>query len=308
MKKYIVLGAALLTALSVAGCKKTEEESANTPTLSGLSINQVPPFLAKGATLTYHANVNAVTVSKGALPTLGLYWQVNSAAKDTLTRNTAQSNPDFVYTADTLGTYNVFCYAFASGCYNASASSAFVVVDPETVLTGLSAAKETEVNGITWKTANLNNSSCGLSFRNSTVLDAPIGRMYNWEEAQTACPAGWHLPSLQDFETSFADASGDILSADLMADASFRGEKMWEYWTAVQINNKHGFNAIPTGYVDILDTINTYDKWGEYASWWTSDSDGELGCYLYLFEQEPLAKTGKGDKNSLYLGVRCVKD
>ena len=57
-----------------------------------------------------------------------------------------------------------------------------------------------------------------------------------------------------------------------------------------------------------MDTINTYDKWGEYASWWTSDEDGELGTYLYLFEQEPKARTAKGDKSSLYLGVRCVKD
>lgn len=308
MKKYIVLGAALLALLPAVSCKKTEDETSNTPTLSGLTINQVPPFLAKGTTLTYKANVSSLMVSKGDIPSVGLYWQVNSAKRDTLTKNTAQTNPDYVYTADTLGTYNVFCYAFASGYYNASASSSFIVVDPATVLKGVEEATETEVNGITWKTSNLNNASCGLSFRNSAVLDAPIGRMYTWEEAQTACPAGWHLPSLQDFKTSFADASGDILAQDLMADATFRDEKMWEYFTAVQINNKYGFNAIPTGYIDAMDTINTYDKWGEYASWWTSDEDGELGTYLYLFEQEPKARTAKGDKSSLYLGVRCVKD
>ena len=310
MKKYILLGTALLTLLGAASCKKTDDDTTNTPSLSGLTVNQVPPFLPKGTTLTYKANVDYITVSKGDMPaTLGLCWQVNSAKRDTLTRNTAQSNPDYVYTADTLGTYNVFCYAYATGYYSASASSSFIVVDPETVLTDVEdPSGEVTVNGITWKAGNLNNGTCGLSFRNSSVLDAPMGRMYNWQEAQTACPAGWHLPSLQDFKTSFAETSGVIHSGDLMADASFRGEKMWEYWSGVTVTNKYGFNAIPLGYIDSSDTVNTYDKWGEYACWWTSDSAGGMGVYLYLFEREPEALTGKGDKESLYLSVRCIKD
>lgn len=309
MKKYIVLSTALLTILTVEGCKKSDDSSETNPSLSGLTINEAPVFLAKGTVLTFKADARSLTVSKGDMPSaVGLYWQVNSAQKDTLTKDVSLSNPDFVYTVDTLGTYNVFCYAFADGVYNASASSSFIAVDPSLVLTGTAPEEEISAGGLTWKARNLNNPACGLSFRNSTVIDEPLGRLYSWEEAQSACPAGWHLPSTADFVTSFADASGDILSGDLMADASFREEKMWEYWPQVTITNKYGFNALPVGYIDSLDTISTYDNWGEYACWWTSDSSEGQGVYLYLYEELPKAQMGKGDKNTLYMSVRCVKD
>lgn len=308
MKKYIVLGTACLAVLAVASCKKTDDSTTTTPALSGLSINEAPAFVAKGTSITYKANLQSIAVSKGELPTLGLYWQVNTAKKDTLTKDTSKSNPDFVYTADTLGTYNVFCYAFAAGCYNTSASNTFTAVDPEKVITGLKPEEEITVSGITWQTSNLNAPGYGLSFRNSPVLDQPMGRLYSWEEAQTVCPAGWHLPSAQDFATSFASADGVIKAEDLMADASFNGDKMWEYWPQIQINNKHGFNAVPVGYIDSLDAVSTYTKWGEYACWWTSDTADGQGVYLYLFEELPAAQTGKGDKSTLYMSVRCVRD
>lgn len=309
MKKYIVLGTALLTFLAVEGCKKSDESQDTNPSLSGLTINEAPVFIAKGTTLTFKADVSDLTVSKGDVPSsVGIYWQVNSAQKDTLTKNTSLSNPDFVYKADTLGTYNVFCYAFANGFYNASASSSFIAVDPTKVLTGTAPEEEITWGGLTWKAHNLNNPSCGLSFRNSPVVDEPMGRLYSWEEAQGVCPAGWHLPSADDFSTSFGDAEGNIMAGDLMANAYFREEKMWEYWTQVQITNRFGFNAIPTGYIDTLDTINTYSNWGDYACYWTSDSADGQGVYIYLFEENPKVQVGKGDKSSLYMSVRCVKD
>ena len=307
MKKYILLGTALLTLLGAASCKKTDDDTTNTPSLSGLTVNQVPPFLPKGSTLTYKANVDYITVSKGDMPgALGLYWQVNSAKRDTLTRDTAQSNPDFVYTADTLGTYNVFCNAYATGYYNASASSSFIVVDPETVLTDVEdPSGEVTVNGITWKAGNLNNGTCGLSFRNSSVLDAPMGRMYNWQEAQTACPAGWHLPTAEEWDALGTEAG------NLMAPAKFLDLDMWVPALGQKITNSTGFNAIPVGYLDNTASLDKFRRYGEMAAFWTSSdsaSDSSLAQFRYILYDNPAIMKGNGSKTSLALSVRCVKD
>ena len=309
MKKFILLTSALVAALSVAGCKKDNSESTTTPSLSGLTINEAPSFVGKGAVLTFNADVSKIYVSSGDMPTVGLYWQVNTAKKDTLTRNIKESNPTFTYTVDTLGTYNVVCYAYAgSGYYNTSATASFMAIDPAKVVTEMGADQQITAGGLTWLANNLNNGASGISLRKSPILDTALGRLYNWTEAQTACPAGWHLPSAADFYTSFGNAEGKIPAGSLMVDASFNGEKMWEYWPQVKITNSFGFNAVPTGYVDTTDSFNTYTQYGEYACWWTADSANELGTYMYIHDEYTDVRKGTGDKNSLYMGVRCVKD
>ena len=310
MKKFILLTSALVAALSVAGCKKDNSESTTTPSLSGLTINEAPSFVGKGAVLTFNADVSKISVSSGELPTVGLFWQVNTAKKDTLTRNIKESNPTFTYTVDTLGTYNVVCYAYAgSGYYNTSATASFIAIDPATVVTGMAPAPEMEAGGLTWLANNLNNGASGISLRKSPILDTALGRLYNWTEAQSACPAGWHLPTVSEFYTSFGNAEGKIPAGSLMVDASFNGEKMWEYWPQVKITNSFGFNAVPTGYVDTTDSFNTYTQYGEYACWWTADNaNDELGTYMYIHDEYTDVRKGTGDKNSLYMGVRCVKD
>ena len=310
MKNYINAAVILLTLLAPAACKKSDTTTTK-PSLSGLSINQAPDFIAAGTTLTFKADVSSLSVSDGTKPTVGLYWQVNTARKDTTTKDVSKLNPDFVYRADTLGTYTVFCYAFAgSAYYNTSASASFKAIDPATALTGIGSEEEITVNGITWKTRNQSHATLGRSFRNSPILDSVTGRLFSWEEAQTVCPAGWHLPSVAEFNTSFADATtGKLPSGKLMADASFLGDKMWSYWPEVKISNQFGFNAIPVGYIDDTDVFSTYTKYGEYACWWTADQSNDgLGTYLYIYQEYPDVRKGQGDKKSLAMGVRCVKD
>ena len=52
----------------------------------------------------------------------------------------------------------------------------------------------------TWLAQDLNyetdNSWC---FQNDPANCETYGRLYNWEAAMNACPAGWHLPSDQEW-------------------------------------------------------------------------------------------------------------
>lgn len=309
MKNSISAGLILLTLLVPAACKKSSDTSSTKPSLGGLSITQAPAFVARHTKLTFSADVSDLAASDGTSPTVGLYWQVNTAKADTLTRDVCKSNDDFKYEVDTLGSYTVFCYAFAgSNYYNTSASSSFKAINPDTALTDTAPAEEITVKGKTWKARNMNHATMGRSWRNSPVLDPVMGRLFSWNEAQTVCPEGWHLPTVAEFEASFAGEDGTLSAGSLMADASFLKEKMWEYWPAVQITNQYGFNALPLGYIDTMDTVNTYQKYGEYAMWWTADQDEDLGTYLYIFDEYPQVRKGQGDKGSLLMGVRCVKN
>lgn len=311
MKKTIILCSALAI-LASAACNKSNSDSTTTPSLSGLSLSDTPPtYIKVGSTVTITADVSSLAASDGSKPTIGIFFQVNAAQKDTLTKDLSTYTGDISYTykADTTGTYTVYCYAFAgSDYYSTSSTTTFNAIDPETVLDGTAADAEVTIGGITWKTANLNKSDMGLSFLKSPILDGVLGRLYNWEEAVTACPSGWHLPSMADFESCFGDTDGVITSGDLMANATFEGVYMWEYWPQVVITNKYGFNALPIGYVDILDNFTTYDHYGEYACWWTSDQDNGQGRFIYIYDEYKWARKALGDKKTLYMGVRCVKD
>lgn len=310
MKKYIEAGIILLTILTLAGCSKSSSSTTTKPSLSGLSINQAPAFVAAGTTLSFKADVSVLTTSDGSQPSkVGLYWQVNTAQVDTLTKDVSMANPEFIYSADTLGTYIVYCYAFAgTDYYVSSANSTFQAIDPNSVLGGIRPGTQIVANGKTWTSRNISHPTLGLSYRNSPIMDSVVGRLFSWEEARKACPSGWHLPTVAEFETSFADEDGSINAGDLMVEAFFQDEPMWEYWPAVSITNKFGFNAIPVGYVDILDNFYTYEKYGEYAMWWTADQSGDTGTYLYIFDEYPKVKKGQGDKKTLAMSVRCVMD
>lgn len=311
MKFKSILALALLAGIAITSCKKTEE-STGLPSLTGLSVtNNATTYVRVGAKLTFTANVSGITPSDNSTPgTIGLYWQVNTADRDTLTRDISVSVPQFHYTVDTLGSYTVYCYAYASNYYNASASTAFKAIDPETALTGLAGERtETldgkrfrtvEVDGKTWLAENYYGG--GHQYRSCEVLDSVLGNYYTWEEAQSVCPGGWHLPTGEEF-----DALGSS-AGSLMADAVFLSDAMWEYWPGMVITNEKGFNAIPAGYLDLGNTTQE-QGFCEYALWWTADPvDDQLAAFRFIYEDKPLVQKGQGSKTSLALNVRCVKD
>lgn len=318
MKIRAFLGIALGVVLLSGGCKK-DDSTTSLPSITGLTVNTVTPFVRVGTTLEFKADTENITTSSSSTTTtttkpdaIGLYWQVNTSTKrDTLSRDISKSNPVFTYRADTLGTYNVYCYAFASGFYSSSAYTTFKAIDPQTVLTGLktdgittigtATYRTTVIGGKTWLAENLHVSG-GSAYGDSDVLETVFGRYYTWEEALGACPSGWHLPTGAEFETLGQDARA------LMADATFDSEKMWEYWPGMVPTNELGFNAIPCGYMDLAQP-SPEQGYEEYAAWWTADEyDARRARFRYIYENNPQLQAGQGGKTSLALTVRCVKD
>ena len=305
MRKTIIFTVILSGILSLPACKKTEATD-NTPSLQGLTINEAVPYVAVGDELVFHAATSQISVSKGSMPkVIGLYWQVNSAKKDTLSRDIKTENPEFKYRIDSLGNYQVACYAFANGFYNSSIVTSFKAIDPIDALSGTGSAPTATIGGKEWSAFNMHDADFGFSYKNSSVVDTVFGKFYTWEEAQTICPDGWHLPTDAEWDTLGTDAG------ELMAPAKFLDNRMWEPAIGQDITNATGFNAMPVGYLDTTASTDKFRRYGEMAAFWTasdSASGEDMAQFRYILYDNPEIMKGNGSKTSLALSVRCVKD
>lgn len=312
MKKLSIYLAALIC-LTMAWSCKDDEDTTSISSLTGLSMEGDVAFVAKGETQHIKLNVSNLKSTSGTLPeTIGIYYQVNTAKRDTLTKDIKKDpNLTINYKADTLGLYTLTAYAFdkTSQTYSSSASTSFRAIDPGTALKGFSGNVtlgnkyiEKSIGGLTWMAQNLYETTAGLSFEGCGVMDSVFGRYYTYEEALTACPAGWRLPTQAEWDALGTD------SGALMANALFLDSPLWSYSKEVDITNAKGFNAIPTGYIDRTGGVTSNSGNKEYAIFWTADAkDASLAHYRYIFGTNPTVQKGEGSRTSLALSVRCVK-
>lgn len=142
---------------------------------------------------------------------------------------------------------------------------------------------------------------------------ATYGYLYNFETARNICPAGWHLPTDDEWKTLEQNLG---LDEDELNDDNYRGEgignklksqKGWQLYNGRNYgNNQSGFNALPGGYLTFYD--KTYSLEGEYGNWWSATPKGEkyaFGRSLNYNESKVCRFT---DDKNYGCSVRCVKD
>jgi len=234
----------------------------------------------------------------------------------------------YVYAPDSLDTFSVYAYVYASdydNYYSSSSSGVFTVVDPQESIPQISftaflpsvtdSRDGTKYNyvtlgGLDWMTRNLSYAGTedyplGSPYKQCVAMQGVLGMYYNWTEAQTACPAGWRLPSSNEWENAAEGGAGSM-----MVDAYFNENKMWEFWPDVKITNTTGLSIIPSGYY-ISSSKNEFTGADAYACFWTSDSspmDPSQGMYRYIYMKENDLKTAVVDKNTVSMCIRCVRE
>lgn len=333
-RKAILYSIVAISALAAVSCHKSKDDTDTKLTLSGTLTFDSPIYVLKGDVL----KITPKGLS-GNNVDIGYYWTASPmyTTKDT-TRclgdpETNDGTYNLVVKDTSVMTFTIGCVAFADGYYTKSASYYCTLVDPDFggsldgdgILPGTPKVRDGRtgkylfyktIGDRDWTVRNVNYPESGRSFASSPAMDDIFGRYYTWEEAQSVCPTGWRLPSDADWLAlaqvggyTGTDASADFLGAagSLMANATFNGSRMWEYWPAVKITNSTGFAALPTGY-GIAQTEDEYFG-NEYAVFWSSESyDEEQGVYRMINVNRPDVMRGAGYKNNFLAPVRCVRD
>ena len=329
LRKLNSLALLVLAAIAVISCKEDEDETL--PYLSGLYFN-CPTYVSPNQAVRMVPE--GVTHPEGK--ELGYYWRVSP------TMTTNDTTEVYVHWfSDTLGTYNVICYAFADGYTGVSYDKSVYVVkggldgsitntgikdtDPKITVDGVD-YYYTRIGSLEWFRNNLMGGA-GTSYINSPVTADVFGGYYTYDEAVTACPDGWRLPSEEDW-VSLAAAVGaadaekyeviEGVASKLFADAYFNGRQMLEYWPVVgDITNESNVGFLPFGYANLGEADSNgnhpsaiFEGMYEYSVMWTADVQDQAGMayYRYLIYDQPDMFIGKAERNSFGASVRCVRD
>ena len=157
--------------------------------------------------------------------------------------------------------------------------------------------KTVKIGGQVWMAENLSYAAEGSKcYNNEEANGAKYGRLYDWETAKKACPAGWHLPSDEEW-TALENAVGDS-SRDRKTLKSTSG---WN--NDCNGTDDYGFSALPGGYGS---SGGGFDGAGDSGYWWRTDGGVYTLHRNYYYSAMDVLRR-PDFKTDLY-SVRCLQD
>ena len=137
-------------------------------------------------------------------------------------------------------------------------------------------------------------------FDNDPANGAKYGKLYNWyavNDARGLAPAGWHIPSNDEW-TILTDYLGGVNTAGY----KMKSKSGWK--ENGNGTNSSGFSGLPGG--NRLN-IGTFYSIGNYGTWWSSSEYTDGAWYRDLGYNN-----GNVDRGNDFLGtgfsVRCLRD
>ena len=256
--RTLLLPALLLLAL--VSCKKDEDEYSYLEGTFKITTD-MPDYVNAGG--TYKFSVSGITAPDGS--DIG-YTFTNPITKKVDTTSVYS----FTVPEDTLGRFAISISAFAINptekYYVSPTSVPFSIVSDTGSLSGYphridggtaelyGHIYETFKCGDTeWLGSNLSyieydindDPTFGYPYESCVAMQNIMGSYYTWEEAMTACPEGWRLPSEEDWVELLIEAGApDYLkplevspcgAGNLMVRAYLNGETLWQFYKNVNI-------------------------------------------------------------------------
>jgi uncharacterized protein (TIGR02145 family) len=160
------------------------------------------------------------------------------------------------------------------------------------------------LNNQTWMAENLDYNMTGsFYYDDDATANKEYGRLYTYDAAMLAAPAGWHLPTEADWATLITFLG----SGDFNVAGAFMKEKGTSHWTSPNVgdSNSIGFNAFAGGYKP---EVGNYADKGTKGYFWTAESVSDQSAkYRYLSNSDGALRQNTTYKTSR-LSVRCIKD
>jgi len=141
-------------------------------------------------------------------------------------------------------------------------------------------------------------------YNNDPANGAVYGKLYNWyavNDPRGLAPAGWHIPTWQEW-----DALSNCLGGDLVS-----GGEMKETGTAHWISpntgatNSAGFTALPGGW---RSEGGGFSSKGFQAYWWSSNSFTPPYPWGRSIDNSSAVASGGGNVETQGFSIRCVKN
>jgi uncharacterized protein (TIGR02145 family) len=155
------------------------------------------------------------------------------------------------------------------------------------------------IHGQVWMAANLDYASSGSRcYDDSQENCHRYGRLYDWNEAQRACPAGWHLPDDAEW-TRLENAVGGRADAG----RALKSTGSWNFGEAGL--DRWGFSVLPGGYC--IETGECVFL-GDDADFWSATPIDELGAWHRGFGYGGIDSDRDIYYKSSAFSVRCVLD
>jgi uncharacterized protein (TIGR02145 family) len=160
-----------------------------------------------------------------------------------------------------------------------------------------------KIGNLTWMAENLNfqtgNSSC---YDNDESNCQKYGRLYDWNTAMSACPAGWRLPTDNDWDDLVQLAGGWVVAGIKLKSAGG-----WGTCDAGRPcgdgTDIFGFSALPGGYRD----SGSFHYAVNFGKWWSAtENDTSSAWSRHMYYYISVAHRYYYNKNH-GLSVRCVQ-
>jgi len=156
----------------------------------------------------------------------------------------------------------------------------------------------------TWMAKNLNydvpRTTADVCYFDWAKHCATYGRLYDWNTAKRACPAGWHLPSRNEWDTLV-----DYCGGRPTAGTKLKSSTGWDG------TDDYGFSALPggSGYKTSNSIYSIFSAVGSNGNWWSAtEADDSDAWYMNMESHDGYATDKTQHGNSNLLSVRCIKD
>ena len=148
-----------------------------------------------------------------------------------------------------------------------------------------------ELYGMFWMQSNLGFPMEGMvCYKHRPIFCDNFGGLYNWDSAREACPPGWHLPTLGEWDELVVNFGG------------------YDSFDAFQTLGRGGGSFFEAKLGGIQEPGGQFRSMNEEGLFWTLDPESEKEAIAIVFEkragaihQVPVPKAAK-------LSCRCVQD
>lgn len=143
------------------------------------------------------------------------------------------------------------------------------------------------------------------NYNNDTAVANIYGRLYNWHavnDSRTIAPAGWHIPSDDEWRTLTTFLGGQIGAGGKLKET---GTSHWKT-PNTGATNETGFTALPGG--NRTGSDFTFAYIGVFGTWWSATETDPTSAWCREISKNDADIEASFPPKEFGFSIRCVKD